>query len=76
MQKKIQNVYPTQNSPLNNFALDDRFHIPDGSRDIAKGTKVKIFTIKSRYIANVNTSDPYISQTNRKMVSIMERKNI
>ena len=34
MQMKIQNPYPIRNFTLDHFVLRDRFHIPNGFRDL------------------------------------------
>ena len=36
MLEQFQNTYPIRNLTLNNFALRDRFNIPDGSRGMRK----------------------------------------
>ena len=76
MRKTIQNAYPIRNFTLNNFAIHNRFNVPDVyCLERYEGTKPTICTISSRYTAN-STSDPYISQTIADMEPIMEGKII
>ena len=73
--KQFQNAYLIQNFPLNNFALRDQFSIPEGSRDLGV-PNLTICTTALEYTANSTTIDPYISQPNRNMESIMASKTI
>ena len=54
--KQFQNAHSIRNFTLNNFALRDRFNIPDDWRDYMRIPNYRFLTIASRYIANASIS--------------------
>jgi len=61
VQKKNHNAYPIWNFTLNNFALSDIFHIPNGLRDIYawyKCENCEFDTPVSRTIRNIESISP------------------